>query len=362
MMNIFTDKYFTITKQVASNMGMNPIVSYRIFIRCDGMAALKPFKILLNELIDDENVIIKTLPEGFFFRSGDTVATIEGPFQSLVEFESMWLWYVALPCYCALEAKKIVEEAGGRSLLAFENRHNFGAEATALTSYGASVGGIDKSSCDVGANALKYIKRCAMEYKDMIKHGPVGVKPWPNQGIGTTPHALFAIFKGNYKEACHALLCSFPDQKEFMILNDYNNREIDDSLVALEVLGENLFAVRSDTCGENSPQMCQGKAADPQGIKGVHPGGLIALRKALNANNGEKVKICGTSGFDFAKTKTFVNFAPEAIDIIGTGSFIPKWPTATADIFKVDGNLETKAGREWGYEANLKFNSILANF
>ena len=355
-MNIFTDVYFPKAARVALLAGLDPVVSYRVFTRSDGIAALKPFKMMVEMLCPSAQV--RVLPEGCHFKSGDTIGIITAKFRDIVDYESMYLWYAALPSYCALEARKIKNAADDKELLAFENRHNFGAEATALTSYGAYVGGITKSSCHVGANPLNYLEYMINHYKQLIEFThDIG----PNRGVGTTPHALFAIFRGDYEAACKAYLEAFPDDN-IMILNDYNNKEIDDSLVAYETLGEKLHAVRSDTCGENSAQMYQNVPADPNGIKGIHEGALIALRKALDNNGANKVKICGTSGFNAKKTERFMSFAPDAIDIIGTGSFIPKWPTATADIFEVDGERETKKGREWGYEANDKFEQVLKDF
>lgn len=345
MYNIFTDKYFSKAKRVAEIADLNPSVSYRVFMRHNGLAALKPLELMVSRLCPSASIHV--LPKGTYFEAGDTVAIIKGPFQDLVEYEPLWLWWTALPCYCALKASEIVRAAKGMDVMAFENRHNFGAEATALTSYGANVGGFSKFSADIGADALPYLQLMLNHYDELLEDPPKTIK---NKGIGTTPHALIALFEGDYAELCRAYKEAYPEDK-YVILNDYNNKEIDDSLTSLQVLGHKLYAVRLDTCGENYAQLFKGSPSKDKD-KGVTPRSVKCLREELDKAGGQRVKICASSGFNAEKTELFTSVP---LDSVGTGSFIPKWPTATADIFEVDGKKETKVGREWGYIANEKF-------
>lgn len=349
----YTDKYFTKSRIVAEKAGLNPIVSYRIFTRFSGIAALEPMARLVMGLSSKSKIEI--LATGESFEPNDTLAIITGPFQDLVEIETQLLQWTALPCYCAAKAKAIVSAAPNKIVLDFHARHLFGAESVALASYGAEVGGIPGASTDIGSNSEIYLDQMIRDYRNQINYG--SPETFKKPGIGTMPHALLAIFGGDYEKMAKAYIDAFPQDK-FVALIDYNNQEIDDSLLLLKKYEKHLAGVRTDTCGENHAQL---KATIPGFIpafaakSGVTIEGVKALRKALDENNGEHVKLFVSSGFNEEKTNEFMYSASSDFDGIGTGSFIPKVPTATADIFEVDGEVECKAGREWCYEKNKIF-------
>jgi nicotinate phosphoribosyltransferase len=353
--NILTDKYFTKSKEVAMHAGLNPVVKYRVFSRKSGMAAFAPVKLMLRELCPSAKV--KTLPEMSVFGPRDTIMTIEAPFQDIVEFETMYLWWSVWPSYCALKAHKIQSLAKGKNVLDFSNRHHPGAEAYALASYGAYVAGIKQSSGDIGGiNSMEYLKLLVKFYKNMLDNPPGQIS---NIGVGTTPHALLALFGGDYIAMARAYINCFPNDK-FVALVDYNNKEIDDTLALLKFLDHKLWGIRLDTCGENKAQSYGGLGYCT--ANGVSMQSILEVRSALRSNGGDHVKIAVSSGFNEEKTGLYMinSLVNEAVDTIGTGSFIPKVPTATSDIYEVDGKPECKKGREWGYKANEAFKLNLA--
>lgn len=349
-MNPFCDKYFTKSKEVAKHAGLNPVVKYRVFTRFDGIAALEPMAELVTQLAPTAKVEI--LSTGTPFKAKDTVATITGPFQDLVELETLWLQWTALPSYCASEARKIVERAGNKIIFDFAARHLFDPTSVALASYGARTGGMPASSTDVGMSPHDYLDGMIKTYKELIDSDYV----FPAQGVGTTPHALIAIFKGNYDEMAKAYTERYPDEK-FVALIDYNNQEVTDSLKLLKTYGKHLAGVRIDTCGENHAET--GYKIDGLSTyaseSGVTVEAVKALKNALRSNGGEHVKVFVSSGFNAEKTGRFMELCPTSFDGIGTGSFIPKLPTATADIYEVDGQNECKVGREWGLKSVKEF-------
>lgn len=351
-MNPFTDKYFSKTKKIAETMGLNPIVKYRVFTRFAGVAALEPMAKVVMKMSKESSVEI--LATGTEFEAGDTVAIITGPIQDIVELETQWLQWTALPCYCAAEAKKIVERAGDKIVLDFAARHLYDPVSVALASYGARVGGIKGASTDIGANAEMYLDRVVREYKNIVEYSDH--KIYQKAGIGTTPHALIALFKGDYLAMANAYIKTFPEEK-FVALIDYNNKEIGDTLLLLQHLDKKLAGVRIDTCGENFAQV--GYNQDGTSVyadeKGVSISAVKSLKNALRNNGGEHVKVFVSSGFNADKTGKFMEVCPSSVDGFGTGSFIPKGPTATADIFEVDGKSESKVGREWGLKKNQEF-------
>ena len=352
---LYTDKYFTKSKLVAKNVDNDPIVKYRVFGRFNGIAALAPVKKLIKVFAPSAKV--ETLPEGTPFEAKDTIMILEGRFSELVELETMYLWWAALPCYCAYEANKILRVSRGKKVLDFAARHLYGATSTALASYGAQVGGIKACSTDVGANAEKFLEVMACDYHATNDGGRGFTNlEFDKQGVGTTPHALIAIFRGDYSAMADAYIKTFPSEP-FIALIDYNNRELDDSILLLNKLGDKLKGVRIDTCGENVAQ--RDEYNSEPGKTGVVPDAVQALRSTLNNNGGKHVEIFVSSGFNAEKTDRFVQKCGDSFDGIGTGSFIPKGPTCTADIFEVNGERECKVGREWGYDANERFYDIV---
>ena len=356
-MNPFTDKYFTRSKQVAEKMGMNPLVKYRVFMRDGGVAALKPMAELIKNFAP--NATVQFLSTGTPFNARDTAVIISGRFQDLVELETMYLNWTALPCFCAEKTRKIVRIAKDKMILDFAARHLFDPTSIALASYGAMVGGIPAASTDVGANSLNYLRNVMDNYStlnDVCEVNNVYNHLFPKSGIGTTPHALIAIFRGDYEAMGQAYIDTFPGEG-FVSLIDYNNREVDDALKQLKKFNKKLAGVRTDTCGENYAQIGykQDGSFEYAEEKGVVVSAVEGLRNALDHEGGEHVKIFVSSGFDFEKTAEFMERCPRAFSGIGTGSFIPKVPTATSDIFEVNGERECKVGREWGYKANKEF-------
>ena len=355
----FCDKYFSRSKRVAQVAGLNPIVEYRIFTRFDGVAALEPMAKLIMKLSKDSETQVSILETGTEFKAKETIATIKGRFQDLVELETQYLQWAALPSYCAAKAKEIVEAAPEKIINDFAARHLYDPTSVALASYGAKIGGIPASSTDVGASAEEWLSITANSYVNWLKNPPHQL---PQLGIGTTPHALLAIFNGDYLKMAEAYREAFPYDK-FVALVDYNNREIDDTLRLLCKYDKLLAGVRIDTCGENYAQVGNDPVGKPLFAKekGVSFEAVEALKRYLNGNGGEHVKLFVSSGFGPDKVRKFMEMCPKSFDGIGTGSFIPSGPTATSDIYMVDGKVETKVGREWGLEANKVFENKPTN-
>ncbi|MFT8719148.1 MAG: nicotinate phosphoribosyltransferase, partial [Acetobacter sp.] len=82
---------------------------------------------------------------------------------------------------------------------------------------------------------------------------------------------------------------------------------------------------------------------------GVSAAAVWYMREAVNQAGFDKVKIVVSSGFGVTKCASMAD-AEAPIDVVGTGSFIPKlWNEtyATADIVTYDGSESVKVGREF---------------
>ena len=160
------------------------------------------------------------------------------------------------------------------------------------------------------------------------------------------------------------------------VLVDYFGKEVTDTLDVCERFTDfakaGKLSVRLDTHGgrfiegldtERSYAVLESQA--PNSIRqyrsehelkclvgtGVSAAAIFHLRKILNENNFDKVKIVASSGFNPAKCKVMASVnAP--IDLIGTGSYLPDiWDEtyATADIIEYSGSKLVKKGREFLY-------------
>ena len=69
---------------------------------------------------------------------------------------------------------------------------------------------------------------------------------WGGRGVGTMPHALIQMCRGDIVRACKLYAQTFANEK-ITALVDYHNDVITDALRAANALGERLGAVRVDT-------------------------------------------------------------------------------------------------------------------
>jgi len=311
----FTDKYFLRSNKILKKAGKNPKVKYRVFIQngsgiaCgldEAIALIKKFA---------PNAKINALHDGEHFEEKETIMTIEGPMQDLIELETIYLGVISAGCGIASQMNEICEAAPGKDVFYFGSRH-WRYDSDKEISYAAWVGGAKGVSTDIGA------------------------KTFGKKGMGTIPHSLILAF-GDTISPTEEFCELFEKESKVIALVDTFNKEITDSLKVAKALGEKLFAVRIDTAGENFGENCSKE-------KGVSIELAHKVRSALDENNFEKVKIFLSSGFNPKKTKKFTEAEKEFgefFDAIGTGSVFG-FKIATSDIIEIDGVKSHKIGRD----------------
>lgn len=206
--------------------------------------------------------------------------------------------------------------------------------------------------------------------------------------MGTTPHVLENIMSWKYgqEKAVLETLLAFDrniDQKvPRIILCDYRNKEITDTLACAKALGSRLWGPRIDTCGENISegalefpdagrleQLAERKVIIPaQDEKywfgnGVTVTGVYAMRKALNENGYLDMKIALSSGFAKPrKVEAFANaeeiLRVKLFDMLGVGQIFES-RAAKMDIVAVGETPESfvpisKTGRGYNPNPRLK--------
>lgn len=179
---------------------------------------------------------------------------------------------------------------------------------------------------------------------------------WGKEGMGTMPHALIQMFKGDVVAATKAYHQQFPND-QLMALVDYNNDVITDSLKVAREFGDDLKGVRLDTSRNLVDkyflrnQHLMG-TFDP---RGVNPELIFALRRALDKEGYRHVKIVVSGGFTEDRIRSFEeNKVP--VDMYGVGGSLLKIGIGfTGDNVIIDGQPEAKEGRRYKHNPRLEY-------
>lgn len=356
----YIDKYFLRSAEILEKEGLNPWVRAQVFIRKgpgevygidEAVAALKKYS-----NIEEVGGKIYAKQDGDSYDGKETLIVIEAPVQEIIKLETFYLGVLSAETTRFNDSvqevdldevrenmRQVVEAAGDRPVTYFGARH-WDFRLDAAIAQAAYEGGATGASTDAGANTFG------------------------KEGVGTIPHALeniYAFYKGAENAVAESTLAfdrHIDPSVPRIALIDYNNREIDDSLATAEALGDALYAVRVDTCGENVPQGGLVSADDTEaatfrreGIAlpsnddpdakywygtGVTVSGVYALRKALDGAGRSDVRIMLTSGFgDVEKVRAFrraeETLGVKLFDALGVGGIYKPCRAATMDIVGV---------------------------
>ena len=362
---IFTDIYFTRSKEAAAHSGLNPRARYNVFMRKAGIVCgMKYIKWLLRTA---ENIKhgtkVWSLKDGDSFNRLEPIMCIEGHFQDLVELETELLGYLSLSGP-ATRMKELVKAADGVPIIDMSARHYY---MNPGFGYAAFVGGAKGTSTTNGWKA-------AIDSVDNISDGSITEQEfadkWDFRVFGSIPHALNAITGGSIP-AAKVYQEKYPDLP-LTVLTDYEGMEMDVIREAVDTFGDKLYAIRLDTHGgrvhqggsENwhkfSGEACreivqkQVNGAYCCG-KGVTIEAYLRTRKLLDSLGAHDVKIVLSSGFNKEKIEAFRPFIDPKRTAIGTGSWVGSQDYhATMDIVAVESEKEPgiwrnalKKGREY---------------
>lgn len=408
----FCDKYFTRSRKVAEAFG-DVEVTYAVFLRHDSRAAIKLAVDLIKEhcpeasfnfkFKDKSGNIVENV-EGNFVPAKKKVMEITGPYSKLSELETLFLQRLGMASVAAHNAYVMSKMLPDIQFMDMSARHMAGAEMHNTLAYGCSVG----SKAAQAEGAKGFIGSSTDETAHFY-----GAK----EGMGTIPHALVGyaqhtINEGKYEHefSGNATLRSVqmfvkanPETPFVAALVDFNGREVTDSLITAEwfyneakLQDEGKFlGVRLDTHGgrfleglnwDKSIEVMEshlGIGGEYEIVKraigevafnidssdiivdqvrktlfgpGVSAASIIHMRKSLNNEMFRGVKIIASSGFDVKKC-TIMKAVSAPIDLVGTGSFMPKTFSetyATADVVRYSDEYIVKTGREYLYEENIR--------
>ena len=326
-MKKYTAIYFNKTAQIASKFLKTKIVTIQFFQRHDKtvLCGINEVLDLLKTHTDVTKYKIKYLKEGTIINNLDVVLELEGHYQYFGIYEGVIDGILTRATSLATNARRIVEVTKKEVIFMGDRADHYLNQEH--DGYAISVGGIKTQVTDA----------------QVALHN--------GKAVGTIPHVLIQMFKGDITKSLAAYKKVFPNEK-LVALVDFNNDVIGDSLKALKHFKNDLVAIRIDT-----PKNVQDKMFNSsENEYGVTPLMITRVRKALDEHNGKEIKIIISSGLDANRIKVFEK-ANSPVDIYGVGASLLKINHYfTADAVKLNGEKIAKVSRK--YRINKKLMSF----
>lgn len=348
----YADRYFVRTSRTIAHDGRNPVVCMQVFARQHGVlaGAYEAIRMLQTQLAPHpvtgrryslEDVVIDTLMDGDQVSPRETTMLITGPYLAFAHLETDYLGVLARRSLVASNVRRVIHAANGKPVIFMGARHDDWRVQTP-DGYAARVGGAGSVSSDAGGAW------------------------WGASGVGTMPHAMIAAFGGDAVEAtlAFARYCKANEPDIGVVsLVDYHNDVVGDALAVARAMRDqfgprSLAAVRVDTSESLVDRTLAHEAAQlpRELLTGVNPILVRRLRSALDAEGFAEVGIVVSGGFTPAKIRRFEE-AGVPVTGYGVGSSLLGHNDGsadglindfdfTADIVMVDGQAESKTGRE----------------
>ncbi|GAA0484571.1 nicotinate phosphoribosyltransferase [Salinibacillus aidingensis] len=332
----FSAVYFLKTRDIVQNEMPENRVTMQFFQKQHAVLCGTDEAIALIHTFAEnpEELEIYSLKDGDKISPFETVMTISGPYQSFGYLEGIIDGILARRTSVATNVYNVVKAArtsGKQKPVIFMGDRDDHYTQQAGDGYSAYIGG----STAQATHAMN--------------------EWWGKEGMGTMPHALIQLFNGDIVKATYAYQKTFPDD-ELMALVDYNNDVITDALKVAREFGDELKGVRVDTSGNMVDQYFF-RNSDVMGTfdpRGVNPELIFALRRALDDEGFNHVKIMATGGFTQDKITKFEE-ANVPVDMYGVGRSLLKMKIGfTGDSVMLNGEPEAKEGRKLQYNPRLE--------
>ena len=317
----YTDKYFVRAREILLADGHRPNVTMQVFGKSPALLGGMDEAIAILKLcaVQWKELTVHALYDGDSIEPWETVLQIEGPYDAFAHLETLFLGVLARRTKVGTNTRRVVEAAQPKDVMFFPARHDHWLVQTG-DGYAAHIAGAIGVSTDAQASW------------------------WGSEGIGTVPHALIAAYGGDTVLACRKAIEFMPPNVLLVTLVDFDNDCVGSSLACARALGEKLYGVRldtSETMVDKSviPQMGSFKPS------GVNPQLVWNVRRALDAEGFQHVRIVVSGGFDVEKIRHFESLGVP-VDAYGVGSSLFQGRfDFTADVVLYDGKPCAKAGR-----------------
>src|SRR5882757_3933262 len=329
----YSDTYFALTKDLLEAEGRRPRVTMQVFAKRQGLLggideALAVLRLCSGQRRADggwedgwPGLTVHALHEGDPIRPWETVLTIEGDYSLFAHLETVYLGTLARRSLVMSNVRRVVDAADGKSVLFFPARHDHWLVQTG-DGYAAHVAGAIGVSTDANASW------------------------WGGRGTGTIPHALIAVYGGDTVAAARDYAARFASRSNIICLVDFHNDSVEEAVKVARALGDRLYGVRldtSETLVDKSviPQMGTFKPT------GVNPELVRNVRRALDADGFQHVRIVVSGGFTVEKIRHFEE-QDIPVDVYGVGSSLFQGRfDFTADVVMLEGKPCAKVGRAY---------------
>src|ERR671937_1358834 len=319
----YTDAYFNHARAALLRDGRNPRVVMQVFQKKSSYLGGMDEAIAILKLCshDWDELTVHALYDGDEIEPWETVMTIEGEYTLFAHLETCYLGVLARRTLISTNVRRVVQAARGKPILYFPARHDHHRVQTG-DGYAAHVAGAIGVSTDAQASW------------------------WGGRGVGTVPHALISAYGGNTVLAATKYAEHVDPSINLVVLVDFENDCVRTSLEVARALKDRLWGVRLDTAEtmvDVSIQKLMG-AFDP---RGVNPQLCQLVRRALDREGFEQVRIVVSGGFNVEKIARFER-DKVPVDAYGVGSaFFEGNFDFTADVVMVEGRPCSKVGRRY---------------
>ena len=319
----FSANYFLKSRKIVAENEPNHIVTMQWFQRRDDSMLCgvdEAIALVHTFAIEPENLVIEALNDGDIIQANEPVLKITGKYEHFGFLESVIDGILARRTSVATNVMKVKKVIGDYPVFSMADRQDDYLTQVG-DGYATYIAGIDRVSTD--AQGLW----------------------WGGKGMGTMPHALIQICDGDVCKASDIYLKSFPNEKVTALI-DYHNNVVRDSLILARHLGDKLNGVRIDTSKALIDHYFDDKDTSGFDPHGVCKELVFALRKALDDEGFNNVKITVSSSFSAEKIEEWVK-EKVPVSMYGVGTYFVNNTTCgfTGDLVMRDGKPQAKEGR-----------------
>ncbi len=320
----YAANYFLKSRQIVEKYAPNHIVTMQFFQRTDDakLCGVDEAIALIHTFAKSpQNLVIYALNDGDIIQANEPVLKVTGRYEDFGFLESMIDGILARRTSVCTNVYWVMKELNGTDIFSMADRQD-----DYLTQigdgYASYVAGIRKVSTD------------AQGYW------------WGGKGVGTMPHALIELCGGDIIKASDLYHKTYPNEQVTALI-DYHNNVVHDSLMLARHLGKTLRAVRVDTSKSLIDHYFDDKDTSGFDPHGVCKELIFALRKALDDEGFNHVKIIVSSSFNKEKIREWIKLKVP-VDTYGVGtSFVNNMTCGfTGDLVELDGKAEAKEGRK----------------
>ena len=319
----YSDKYFTRAREVLLADGYRSHVTLQVFCKASGFLGGIDETIAILKLcaIEWPELVVSALHDGDVISPWETVLLIEGPYDAFAHLETLYLGVLARRTKVGTNTRLVVEAARPKEVMFFPARHDHWLVQTG-DGYAAHIAGAIGVSTDAQASW------------------------WGSEGIGTVPHAIIAAYGGDTVLATRKFAEHMREDVRLVTLVDFENDCVRTSIEVARALGSRLYGVRIDT----SEMLVDTSVIGQMGRfrpTGVCPQLVWNVRRALDAQGFQRVKIIVSGGFNVEKIHEFERLSVP-VDAYGVGSSLFQGRfDFTADVVQHEGKPCAKVGREY---------------